>query len=374
MLVCQACFRTFEESQPLWRCTCGDLLALRLPGMFALGDLARRDRNIWRYHEALGVPSSDNRVTLGEGGTPLLAANIDGAAVSLKLDYLCPTGSYKDRGSAVGVSKLKEWGITEFVEDSSGNAGASMAAYAAAAGMKAAIFVPASASGGKLAQIGLYGADLRRIPGTREDTAAAAWEAAQSGFYASHNWSPYFLAGLKTLAYEIAEQLRWSAPDWVVTPCGNGGLLAGLHQGFRDLMQAGITKSMPRLAAAQAQRCDPIFRAWQNGLDHIPTAEKQETAAEGISCAKPVRGREIIAALRDSNGVVETVSEEAIWKWVEQMGRLGCYIEPTSATAPAAASALIGRGVIPRDANVVVVLTGNGLKASDKIAAHFGGA
>src|SRR5581483_7492029 len=311
-----------------------------------------------------------NRVTLGEGFTPLVPFRLGEQSVLLKLDFLCPTGSYKDRGSTVMVSKLKEWGVTEIVEDSSGNAGASVAAYGAAAGVRTHIYVPASTSAGKAAQISMYGADLVRVSGSREDTAAAAWDAAGRSFYGSHNWSPHFLLGMKTLAYEIAEQLDWQAPDWVVAPAGNGGLFAGLYLGFRDLFDGGIVARMPRLAAIQAARCDPILRAWNAGLDEVPGIAKQDTAAEGISVAKPARGREVLRAVRESNGLVRTVDEESLWRMLSILGAGGVYVEPTSAVAPAAAAALAREGVIQPADRVVVTLTAFGLKATDKIVAH----
>src|SRR5205085_8025244 len=190
---------------------------------------------------------------LGEGWTPLENARIGGREFLLKLDYLAPTGSYKDRGSAVMVSQLQRWGVRHVVEDSSGNAGASVAAYAAKAGMTCDIFIPATTSAGKAAQIAMYGATLRRISGSREQTTEAALAAATNGaaFYASHNWSPHFVAGMKTVAYEVAEQLQWQAPDWIVLPVGGGSLLVGVYLGFRDLVDAGIVPRMPKLLAVQ---------------------------------------------------------------------------------------------------------------------------
>lgn len=260
MLLCSGCAHTFPASEPRWRCNhCGNSLRYESRAMFPLADLRNRPATLWRYREALGIENEANCVTLGEGFTPLAVCRLGGHAMLLKLDFLCPTGSYKDRGSTVMMSKLKEWGVTEIVEDSSGNAGASVAAYGAAAGVRTNIYVPASTSGGKAAQIAMYGANLVRVPGSREDTAQAAWDAAARTFYGSHNWSPHFLLGMKTLAYEIAEQLNWQAPDWVVAPAGNGGLFVGLHLGFRDLIDAGVMARMPRLAAVQAEHAIPFF-------------------------------------------------------------------------------------------------------------------
>lgn len=344
---------------------------LESPRMFRSEESPNRSGGLWRYREALGIDDPKNVVTLGEGSTPLLKARIDDCPVLLKLDYLCPTGSYKDRGSAVMLSKLKEWGVEEIIEDSSGNAGASIAAYAALAGIRASIYIPESTSVGKAAQITSYGAALIKIPGTREDTGRAAWDAAGRVFYASHNWSPYFLAGMKTAAYEIAEQCSWEPPEWVVTPAGGGGLLVGLYLGFVELLKAGLIPALPRLAAVQSAGCDPIYRAWYAGRTDVSESTKSPTAAEGISVAKPVRGKAILQAIRDSGGVVATVTDEAIWTTVEKLGRQGIYVEPTAAAAPAALRALRAEGVIGPDQRVAIMLTGSGLKATDKMVEHF---
>jgi threonine synthase len=372
MLVCASCETAFPVDRPRWRCECGSYLVLSACGMFSPGDLAGRPASLWRYHEALGIEDSSPFITLGEGFTPLADAILDGFPVQLKLDFLCPTGSYKDRGSAVMVTKLKSWGVPEILEDSSGNAGASIAAYAALAGIRANIYIPESASAGKAAQISMYGARLVKVPGTRADTARAAWNAASETFYASHNWSPYFLAGMKTAAYEIAEQLAWSTPDWVVVPVGGGGLLAGLYFGFSDLLKAGIIRSMPKLAAVQSANCDPIYQAWSQGLSHVPAAQPKPTAAEGIAVAQPVRGKTILEVIRGSNGVVRTIADDQIWDSVEALGRQGVYVEPTAAAAPAALAAMRKEGLIAPADRVIVILTGSGLKATDKVVEHYG--
>jgi threonine synthase len=372
MLVCSGCSRSFPAAEPRWRCDgCGASLSCTGGSLFEPAQLAGRPPSLWRYREALGLDDPANCVTLGEGFTPLVPFRLNGHDVLLKLDFLCPTGSYKDRGSTVMISKMKEWGVREIVEDSSGNAGASVAAYGAAAGIRTHVYIPASTSAGKAAQIGMYGATLVPVPGSREDTGKAAWDAAHRMFYGSHNWSPHFLLGMKTLAYEICEQLDWQAPEWAVIPVGNGGLFVGAHLGFRDLLQAGLIARMPRLVAVQSDRCAPVWQAWKAGLDDVPEIVKQDTAAEGISIARPARGREILRAIRESDGLVRTVSEESIWPMMQALGRGGVYVEPPSTVAPAAAAELATEGVIKASDRAVVTLTGSGLKATDKIVAHF---
>ena len=371
MLYCARCAATYPRSEARWRCECGGYLLVAQDGMFRPESVAGRPPTIWRYREALGIAEEASAITLGEGMTPLVDTRLGHQRVGLKVDYLCPTGSYKDRGSSVMLTQLKAWGLPRIIEDSSGNAGASIAAYAALAGISSDIYVPGSTSAGKAAQIEMYGANLVKVPGTREDTSRAALVAAQHHFYASHNWSPWFLIGMKTAAYEIAEQMGWRVPDWVVTPAGGGGLLCGLYLGFGDLLRAGITQSIPRLVAVQANACDPIYRAWESGLPDVPAVTKGITAAEGISVAQPVRGPMILQAIRESGGMAATVTDEEIWETLPVLGGQGLYVEPTAAAAPAAFQRLCREGIIPTDAYTVVMLTGSGLKATDKIVEHF---
>ncbi len=333
MFTCSACDASYASDTPRWRCDCGHYLRHSSTGMFAKEELGRRSPTLWRYFEAFGINDPANIVTLGEGYTPLITDQLFGQRILLKMDHLCPTGSFKDRGTTVMLSKLKEWGLERLIEDSSGNAGASVAAYAAR---------------------------------------AAALAAAETEFYASHNWSPYFLNGLKSLAYEIAEQLNWVAPDWIVAPLGGGSLILGLYAGWRDLVEAGYVDKLPRLAAVQASNCAPVYEAWSQNLPDVPAVEKQPTAAEGIAIAQPVKGKDILQALRASKGTVCTVTDAEIWDMLSELGQRGIYVEPTSAAAPAAIKQLADKKLIAPDEVVVVELTGMGLKATDKIIEHYG--
>ncbi len=344
---------------------------LRNTPMFSLHNLTQRPPGLWRYQEALGLREDAEKISIGEGWTPLATAVVDGVPIFLKMDFLSATGSFKDRGSAVMMSKLKEWGIAEIIEDSSGNAGASVAAYAAAAGITANIFIPASASAGKATQISMYGAKLIRVEGTREETSQRAWEAAKETFYASHNWSPFFLAGMKTAAYEIAEQLEWGAPDWVVVPVGGGSLLVGLYLGFRELLQHGMISVLPKLGAVQSANCPPIYQAWLSRSGVVLEVKKKATVAEGIAIAKPVRGLSILEAIQKSKGHCCVVDDGAVWQSFSTLSQQGIYVEPTSAAAVAGLTSLRQKGVINPRERVVVVLTGSGLKTTDKIVERF---
>ena len=371
MLTCLSCRTVMAEDLPVWKCNCGGYLKLLVPSIFSPTHLKSRPRTLWRYREALGINRAVNVVSLGEGFTPLVDATFNHLTLKMKLDYLCPTGSFKDRGSSVMLSKLKEWGIREIVEDSSGNAGASVSAYAAAAGISSNIFVPSSASVGKIVQIAMYGATVVRVAGSREDTERQAIIASEKNFYASHNWSPYFLAGMQTAAYELSEQLNWSVPDCIIAPLGGGTLIAGLYSGFLELMEHGFTKSIPRLIGVQALNCAPVYQSWKNHEDSISSFEKGETVAEGIAIARPIRHQSILEAIRGSNGLVCAVTEEEIWRAFVDLARQGFYVEPTSAAALAPLSRLIAAGDIGTDNSVVIFLTGSGLKATDKVVNRY---
>jgi len=322
------------------------------------------DYTLWRYRVALPLPDGATRVTLGEGWTPLVAAEWDGQALYLKAEYLNPTGSFKDRGAAVLVTALKAAGVREAVEDSSGNAGAALAAYAARAGLSATIYVPAHASPVKQAQIAAYGARVVLVPGPRTETARAVRQAVREGaIYASHVYSPFYPQGMKTIAFELWEQLDGRAPASVVAPLGHGGLLLGLHRGFGELWSAGLIEQLPRLFGAQAQPCAPLANAWERGAADVEPVEEGETVAEGVRIAAPPWGRAILAAVRESGGAVLALPDGKTLEAQRKLAQRGFYVEPTSALAVAALEHLRGRlGDVP-----VVVLTGSGFKSPPQV-------
>ena len=288
----------------------------------------------------------------------------NGHRVLLKIDYLFPTGSYKDRGATVLISKVKELGIKKVVEDSSGNAGCAIAAYCARARIGCEIYVPEATSPGKLAQIRAYGANLKRIEGSRERTAEVTMEAASRIYYASHCWNPFFLHGTKTFAFEIWEQMGWKAPHVIVLPVGHGTLFLGTYLGFKELKEAGMVKRIPRLVAVQSASCAPLYQAFKRGWNEARPIEKRETMAEGIAIAEPIRGRQILEAIRETDGEVLTVTEKEIGVAMTEMGIKGHFIEPTSAATIAGLKKYLKH--IKKEI-VVSTLTGMGLKATGKM-------
>lgn len=359
--------RTWPLETPRW---CGDggepLLLTDLPGL-APRDIDHGTRSLWRYRAAL-PPLAGEPITLGEGGTPLVPRGIAGATALLKCEWLMPTGSFKDRGASVMLSLLRAQGVDAVLEDSSGNGGAAIAAYAAAGGLRAKIMVPESTSPAKTVQSRASGAEIALVPGSRQDCADAAVREAAKIFYASHNWHPFFLQGTKTLAYELWEDLGFQAPDNVIVPCGAGANVLGCGIGFSELLRAGQIEAMPRLFAAQPAHCAPIAREFL-GLD---AAEPQPTIAEGTAIAQPIRARECLGILRLSRGGAVMLSEAEIGEATLSLARTGLYVEPTSAQAAAAFAKLLAAGTIRPEERTVVVLTGSGLKATPRIAGLLG--
>lgn len=365
--LCPACGRALAADRPLWRCPCGSHLNLAPGEGLSRGDIAREEASLWRYRAALAL-AGPPRVSLGEGWTPFLRRQWHGVPVAFKLESQMPTGSFKDRGTAVMLNHLLAVGVGPVHEDSSGNAGASLATYAAAAGVACRIYAPAAAPRGKLVQIAAAGAELRLVPGPRRNASEAALAAFGESFYASHNWQPFFIEGTKTLAYELWEQGGFRAPAAVLVPTGYGSNILGLDRGFDELERRGEITARPRLFAVQAANCAAFAAAWAMGAEEVVPFAAGATIADGIATPRPVRGSEVLAALRRSGGGVVSVGEEEIVPALRELGRLGLFVEPTAATAAAALSRLLADGTIRPGQETVVVLTGSGLKAADVLA------
>jgi len=368
---CPACRRSYAADRPLWRCDCGSHLNLAPGRGLTRDEIAVGEASLWRYATTLWLRGPP-RVSLGEGWTPLVRRDWQGAGVCFKLESHMPTGSFKDRGTAVMINHLLEVGVGSIHEDSSGNAGASIATYAAAAGIPCRVYVPAAASRGKLVQIAVSGADVRAIQGTRQAVSEAALAAAGESFYASHNWQPHFIEGTKTLAFELWEQLGFRVPDNILVPTGYGSNILGLERGFDELERRGEITERPRLYAVQAANCAAFAAAWAAGGDRFVPFAMTPTVADGIATPKPVRVAEVLRALRRSKGAVVTVAEEDIAPALAALGRVGLFVEPTAATTGAALTRLLRDGTIGPNQTTVVVLTGSGLKAAERVGELLG--
>jgi threonine synthase len=358
---------TYAIETPRWRAdTGGPLMISDLPGL-RRSDIDKSTRSLWRYRRALPIEIRDP-VTLGEGLTPLVARTFQGIRAHFKLEWFAPSGSFKDRGATVMVSALRQQGIERILEDSSGNGGAAIATYAAAAGIGAKILTPASTQPGKLVQMRAMGAEVELVPGSRQATTDEAVRQSDRIFYASHNWQPFFLQGTKTLAYELWEDLGLKAPDNVIIPTGAGSNVLGCDIGFGELKRAGEIGKLPRLFAVQPENCAPIDLCFRQGPSALAGFVPRPTIAEGTAIAAPVRLAENIAALRRSGGGTVTVGEDEIAQATLELPRAtGLYCEPTCAAAAAALVKLVTAGVIRPEETTVVVLTGTGLKATQRI-------
>jgi threonine synthase len=267
---------------------------------------------------------------------------------------------------------LRAQGIEHVLEDSSGNGGAAVSAYAAAGGMRATIMAPESTSPAKTVQMRAHGATVELIPGSRQDTADAAVARSATIFYASHNWHPFFLHGTKTLAYELWEDLGFRVPDNIITPCGAGSNVLGCEIGFSELLRAGETDRLPRIFAVQPANCAPIAASFMAGVDTLVDRAVTPTLAEGTAIAQPIRLREVLGALRQTAGGAVMVSEQEIAEATLGLARMGVYVEPTAAQVAAALGKLVETGTITADQTTVLVLTGSGLKATPRIADLLG--
>lgn len=368
---CSVCATDYGTATTAHRCpACRSPLSFELSNRtFPEGAIAGRAADMWRYAEAL--PRFDEPISLGEPVTPLVPLQIGAVDVLAKCEFQMPSGSYKDRGSAFLASYLKQAGVSSAVEDSSGNAGASLAAYMARAGIGLKVFCPDSASAGKLAQIQLHGAAVDKIPGARPRATEALMKEIErsDSVYASHSWHPLFLEGLRTMAYEITEQLEWSAPDYVCCPVGGGSILLGLFLGFTDLLEAGVVERLPRLIAIQAENVSPVCSAFAAGEEEVaPAPNPQPTLAEGIALVQPARHRELLQALRSCDGRAVAVSEADIEEGVHALGRQGFFVEPTSAVVWKGLTKLHAEEPFAHGSTIVTILSGHGLKASEKLA------
>jgi threonine synthase len=360
----------YPLDQPIWRSPeGGPLMLTELPGILRQ-DIERDTRSLWRYRAAFPM-EIEYPVSLGEGCTPLHQGSFDGKPCNFKLEWFSPTGSFKDRGASVLVSCLRQQRIDRILEDSSGNGGAAIAAYGAAAGMAVKVLVPASTSREKIAQVRAYGADIELIMGSREATEAAAIEQSSEMFYASHNWHPFFLHGTKTLGYEIWEDLGFEVPDNIIIPSSAGSNLLGCYIAFKELMASGETNRLPRLFVSQPANCAPLHASFQAGDSDVIETDFKPTIAEGTAIKCPLRLTEMLQALRESGGGTVSVEEDEIVDASLKLAASGLYVEPTSAHAAAAFAKLSANGQIDPNNETIVVLSGTGLKATTFYTEQF---
>jgi threonine synthase len=357
-MICEDCGTI---AQPLdWRCTrCGGVLDLETLPAFVASQIRMDDTTLWRYRDWLGM---EQRVTLGEGMTPLIHTTVSGTSILAKLEMMNPTGSYKDRGTVTMLNYFAQFPeVSEVIDDSSGNAGASIAAYASALGIRSRIFVPTAASPAKKALIQAFGAQLEEIPGEQSRKTEACHAAAATTTYASHAWSPYFLLGQITAGFEIWEQTIGNPPDIIVVPVGHGALFCGIARAMKLIYQARLIHALPRMIAVQSEKMDPVVKAYEAGAEDAEVAQETgRTIADGIMVDKPVRSKEILRIIRETGGAAIRVSDDAIRAAQEAITKRGIIAEPTSAATIAALPQIVKKSdPVPV---IVCCITGNALK------------
>jgi threonine synthase len=346
---CRSC--GYETSDPLeFRCKCGSPLELILDFHFERELIEREEQTIWRYRKFF--PHAEERVSLGEGWTPI----IKGKDAYFKLDFLNPTGSFKDRGSSILLSTLAGRVRSGYIsEDSSGNAGASVAAYSAASGIRARIYVPSTASGPKVEQIKAYGAEIIRVEGGRDEITAEAMAHEEGKFYVGHVYHPTYWDAMRTVAYEIAEQFNWRPPKYIFLPVSAGTLLLGTLRGFKHLLDSGEIDEMPFVVACQTKLISPLYHKLK-GLTYSPPKVVKSVADALISPNPPLLNM-MVEEMRGV-GDAEIVEEEEIIEAHRELALQGLYVEPSSAVAYAAYKKWLGKV----DGPSLVILTGMGLK------------
>ncbi len=359
--ICSSCGKRVPADTRQAKCPCGGLWDLDFsPPVFSFAEIDRDEWSIFRYRKFMAVGDDVWRdISLGEGMTPIVRLDEN---VLLKMDYLMPTLSYKDRGAAVLVSHCREIGVDHVVQDSSGNAGNSIAAYAGKAGIRCEIFVPEGTSPQKIAMIRAHGAQCMIVPGTRDHCADVCREKVEREgvYYANHVYNPFFYEGTKTYVYETAEQLH-RIPKHLLIPVGNGTLFLGAVHALEHLQKSGVISQMPRILAVQSENCDPLFRAAAQGKDQPVRVVPRPTLAEGIAIGSPARGAEILAYAFKYHVQFIHAPEGKILEARAALARKGIYCEHTTAANYAAYLQYCELNGVAEDC--LITMCGAGLKS-----------
>jgi threonine synthase len=379
-LRCISCGQEYPGGEIIYTCQCGGLLeAFQEAPVVDRETLSSRPQGVWRYREFLPLREGARIISLGEGGTPLyraenLAAQLGMEEVFIKNEGANPTGSFKDRGMTVGVTWAMGLGSKAVGCASTGNTSASLAAYAAKAGIKCVVLLPSGKIAlGKLAQAILHGAVVVGIKGNFDIALKLVRQASEEfNIYLLNSINPWRLEGQKTEAYEIAEQLGYEPPDAVVVPMGNCGNISAIWKGFQEFMEAGLTEDVPRMIGIQAQGAAPVVEAFRKGRESIEPLSTPETIATAIRIGAPVNAPKALRAIRESQGHAETVSDAEITEAQRMLARWeGIGVEPASAASVAGLRRLRDTGVIGEDERVVCVTTGHALKDPEMIFNHY---
>jgi threonine synthase len=358
---------------------CGDLLEIKyeaeeLSRAVSKSEWRNAPLSVWRYRDFMPINDASKIVSLNEGGTGLhlckrLAKHLRIRQLYVKNEGENPTGSFKDRGMTVGVTKAVELGVKSVICASTGNTSASLAAYAAKAGLQCAVLIPSGKIAyGKLSQAMIYGAKVIQVRGNFDESLDIVLKLSEKhrSIYLLNSINPFRIEGQKSLGYEICDQLNQEAPDRIVVPVGNAGNISAIWKGFTEFHELGVVKSLPKMTGIQAAGSAPIARAIKNGSDTIVPVSAPETVATAIRIGAPVSWKKAMNAIRESDGTAEMVTDEEILSAQKMLARVeGLFVEPASASSIAGLKKLVDNGTIDKNERVVCVTTGHGLKDPD---------
>lgn len=359
--ICSNCNKKVPVDTKKPNCECGGLWKLDFsPEKFSLEKIHKDTWNIFRYRDFMAIEGDEWKdVTLGEGVTPIIPIEKD---IFVKMDFMMPTLSYKDRGAAALITHTKHIGVNSIVQDSSGNAGNSIAAYTGRSNIDSTIFVPEGTSPGKINMIKGHGSEVEIVPGSRDHCADVCRSKVheENKYYANHVYNPFFYEGTKTYIYEVYEQLR-RIPNYIFVPVGNGTLFLGVVKGLKHLLDSGIIDNMPKIVAVQSENCDPIYKAFIEKKEKPVEIEPKPTLAEGIAIGVPMRGEEILEYIYEYDIDVVTAPEDKILESRKKLAEKGIYIEHTTASIHAAFEKYRSENSCVSD--VLLPMTGAGLKS-----------
>ncbi len=366
-------------SRPAYACSaCGNLLEIRLDAASALGrvsrtEFARRRLSVWKYKELIPVSHDREPISLMEGGTPLircrrLEKEKGLESLHVKFDGTNPTGSFKDRGMTVGMTKAVELGMKTVTCASTGNTSASLAAYAGLAGLKCVVLIPeGKVALGKLAQAMMHGAVVLSVKGNFDQALDIVMKSSEKlGLYVLNSVNPFRIEGQKTAAFEVCDQLDGTSPEHLYIPVGNGGNSAAYWKGFSEYESLGLTSGLPIMTGVQAEGSAPVAHMFASKSDRLEPVERPDTVATAIRIGNPANWKKTVRAIKESGGSVSTVSDEEILAAQKDLAKFeGIFAEPAGAAALAGLLKDLEDGKIESSAKVVCVSTGHGLKDPD---------
>ncbi len=366
---CVSCGKEFDDNEIIYNCTkCNSILEVICQPNVSRDIFEGRKQTLWKYKEFMPVDHS-KIVSLEEGGTPFIKCNTIGKELGIdlfvKVEGSNPTGSFKDRGMSVGITKAMELGVSTVGCASTGNTSASLAAYAARAGKRCIVLLPSGKVAlGKLAQAMFHGAEVFSIKGNFDEALEAVTGLALEGnLYLLNSINPYRLEGQKSIGYEIVNDLDWKSPDRIILPVGNAGNISAIWKGINEFYNTGFIDERPMMTGIQAEGACPIVNAVKDGKHDIEPIKNPETIATAIRIGAPVSAIKALRAIHDSNGCAETVSDEEILDAQKLLAcKEGVGVEPASAASIAGVKKLVENGNIDKGEQVVCIVTGHLLK------------